>query len=46
MPRIAKADVNRGLQLAASTIVEAGGKDGRTGRAELKAQLKSLPPVR
>src|SRR5690349_15456593 len=43
MPRIAKADVNRALQLAASTIVEAGGKDGRTSRAELKAQLAKLP---
>ena len=45
MPRIAKADVNRALQLAASTIVEAGGRDGRTSRAELKAKLATLPPA-
>jgi len=44
MSRIAKADVNRALQLAASTIVQAGGSDGRTSRAELKAQLSKLPP--
>jgi hypothetical protein len=43
MPRIAKADVNRALQLAANTIVEAGGPDGRTSRAELKAKLTTLP---
>ena len=43
MPRIAKADVNRALQLAASTIVEAGGKDGRTSRAEMKTLISKLP---
>lgn len=43
MPRIAKADVNAALQLAARTIAEAGGKDGRTSRAELSASLKALP---
>jgi hypothetical protein len=43
MPRIAKADVNRALSLAASTIIDAGGSDGRTSRAELKAKLAELP---
>ena len=43
MSRIAKADVNRALQLAAKTIIDAGGPDGRTSRAEVKARLSSLP---
>jgi hypothetical protein len=43
MPRIAKADVNKALSLAAKTIIEAGGSDGRTSRAELKAKLNALP---
>jgi hypothetical protein len=43
MPRIAKADVNRALSLAAQSIVDAGGRDGRTSRAELKARLAELP---
>lgn len=42
MPRIAKADVNRALEHAAKLIVTAGGKDGRTSRADLKAALPSL----
>ena len=43
MSRIAKADVNRALKLAAATIIDAGGKDGRTSRAEIKAKLATLP---
>jgi hypothetical protein len=43
MSRIAKADVNRALQLAADTIVQAGGTDGRTSRADLTAKLATLP---
>lgn len=44
MPRIAKADVNKALSLAAKTIIDTGGPDGRTSRAELKAKLATLPP--
>jgi hypothetical protein len=43
MPRIAKADVNRALSLAAQTLVDAGGADGRISRAEVKAKLATLP---
>jgi len=43
MPRIAKADVNKALSLAAKNIIDAGGADGRTSRAELKAKLNELP---
>lgn len=43
MPRIAKADVNKALSLAARVIIDAGGSDGRTSRAELKAKLTGLP---
>lgn len=43
MPRIAKADVNKALSLAAKTIIDAGGADGRTSRAEIKAKLAELP---
>lgn len=43
MSRIAKADVNKALSLAAKTIIEAGGTDGRTSRAEMKARLGALP---
>jgi len=43
MPRIAKADVNKALSLAAKSIVEAGGADGRTSRAEIKTALSKLP---
>ena len=43
MPRIAKADVNKALSLAAKTIIDTGGPDGRTSRAELKAKLATLP---
>jgi len=43
MSRIAKSEVNRALSVAAKTIVQAGGTDGRTSRAELKAKLSSLP---
>ena len=45
MPRIAKADVNAALQLAANSIVKAGGSDGRTSRAEMKKALATLPPA-
>lgn len=44
MPRIAKADVNQALALAAQTINEAGGANGRISRAEIKAKLQTLPP--
>ncbi len=44
MPRIAKADVNSALQLAAASIVKAGGSDGRTSRAEMQKALAALPP--
>jgi len=43
MPRIAKADVNAALALAAKSIITAGGTDGRTSRAEMKAALNALP---
>jgi hypothetical protein len=43
MSRIAKADVNKALTVAAKTIIEAGGPDGRTSRAEMKAKLSELP---
>ncbi len=43
MPRIAKTDVNRALEQAAKSIVSAGGTDGRTSRADLKAALPKLP---
>jgi len=36
MPRIAKTEVNRALELAAKTILQAGGADGRVSRADLK----------
>ncbi len=39
MARIAKADVNAALALAAKTILEAGGDDKRVSRAELKNAL-------
>lgn len=35
--------MNAALKLAASTIVEAGDKDGRASRADLQASLKTLP---
>jgi len=43
MPRIAKADVNAALSTVAKAIVKAGGNDGRTSRAEMKAALTTLP---
>ncbi|MEW5739154.1 MAG: hypothetical protein AB1938_09525 [Myxococcota bacterium] len=43
MPRIAKVDVNKALSLAAKSIIDAGGPDGRTSRAEMKAALTRLP---
>ncbi|MDX2010219.1 MAG: hypothetical protein SFW67_08520 [Myxococcaceae bacterium] len=43
MSRIAKADVNKALSLAAKSIIDAGGSDGRTSRAEMKATLSTLP---
>ncbi len=42
MARIAKIDVNRALAKAAKTIIEAGGADGRTSRAEIKKKLPQL----
>ncbi len=42
MSRIAKTDVNRALDLAASRIKDAGGTDGRVSRAEMTAALKGL----
>ena len=39
MSRIAKADVNRALELAAKTIIKAGGEDGRVSRADIKNAL-------
>ena len=45
MSRIAKADVNRALDVAAKTILAAGGKDGRTSRAEITAATKALKPA-
>lgn len=43
MSRIAKADVNKALSLAAKSIIDAGGADGRTSRADIKAALTALP---
>ena len=42
MPRIAKAEVNRALELAAMRITDAGGADGRVSRAEMTKALKGL----
>jgi hypothetical protein len=42
MARIAKVDVNRALEQAAKTIIQAGGNDGRISRAEVKARLPEL----
>ena len=42
MPRIAKTDVNRALEMAANRIQDAAGGDGRTSRAEMKAALANL----
>ncbi len=42
MPRIAKVDVNRALEQAAKTLIQAGGSDGRISRAEVKARLPAL----
>ena len=42
MPRIAKVEVNRALEQAAKTIIQAGGSDGRISRAEVKARLPEL----
>ena len=39
MSRIAKADVNRALELAAKTIIKAFGDDGRVSRADIKNAL-------
>ncbi len=39
MARIAKADVNQALQLAAQTIISAGGDDKRVSRDDLKKAL-------
>ncbi|MDP1825488.1 MAG: hypothetical protein Q8L48_19675 [Archangium sp.] len=42
MPRIAKAEVNRALDLAAMRIKDAGGADGRVSRAEMAKALQGL----
>lgn len=42
MPRIAKTDVNRALEMAANRIKDAGGSDGRVSRTEMTAALKGL----
>jgi hypothetical protein len=42
MPRIAKAEVNRALELAAMRIKDAGGSDGRVSRAEMTKALEGL----
>lgn len=42
MSRIAKADVNRALELAANRIQDAGGADGRVSRADMQKALKGL----
>jgi hypothetical protein len=42
MSRIAKSDVNAALRKAAKNVVEAGGDDGRTSRAEMKEKLREL----
>jgi len=39
MGRIAKADVNAALELAAKTILKAGGADRRVSRADMKKAL-------
>ncbi|MBI3180532.1 MAG: hypothetical protein HYZ28_00055 [Myxococcales bacterium] len=39
MARIAKADVNRALEMAAKTLVRIGGDDGRISRTEVKNAL-------
>src|SRR6187549_2020726 len=43
MSRISKADVNAALAVAAKAIISAGGADGRTSRAEIKAAIGKLP---
>jgi len=42
MPRIAKSDVNLALEHVAKLIVTAGGSDGRTSRADMKAAVGKL----
>ena len=39
MSRIAKADVNRALEVAAKTLIRIGGADGKISRAEVKNAL-------
>lgn len=41
MSRIAKADVNQALALAAKTIINAGGDDKRVSREDMKKALSS-----
>ena len=43
MSRIAKADVNRALELVAKQLIKSGGEDGRVSRADVKAALSELP---
>ena len=43
MSRIAKADVNRALEMVAKQLIKSGGPDGRVSRADVKAALKDLP---
>lgn len=42
MSRIAKADVNRALEVAAMRITDAGGADGRVSKADMTKALKGL----
>jgi Nuclease A inhibitor-like protein len=42
MSRVSKADVNAVLQRTAQKIIDAGGSDGRTSRAEMSTALKGL----
>jgi hypothetical protein len=42
MPRIAKADVTRALEMAANRIQDAGGTDGRVSKADMTKALKGL----
>ncbi len=44
MSRISKADVNAALSIAAKAIIDAGGPDGRTSRADVKKALAGLAP--
>jgi hypothetical protein len=43
MSRIAKADVNRALDLVAKQLIKAGGEDGKISRADVKKAVTELP---